>query len=86
MTTQFESMQFAMEKFGIENEMENVVTTTNNTDIIENLIELYNEKNENYPEFETDADKTETENMFDFLNHVDDVDCGGISENFVEFE
>lgn len=79
-------MQTALQQFGDTREMENIENTINNTDVVQNLIDLYNNKKIEYPTFKTDDEQTEIHNMYDFLTHVDDVDMGGVSECFVNFK
>ncbi|MFT4413216.1 hypothetical protein ACLM5H_05070 [Fredinandcohnia humi] len=77
---QFENMKNALKQIGIENEfaMETIEETINNQEVINNLVELYNV---NEYEYEL-KDVSEQENMYEFLKLVDDVDCGGVVENF----
>ena len=79
MKTQYEAMKQAYEKFMIERDVPQVVKmlVLNQADNINHLISVYND---NEYEHERDVSKTETENMNSFLNYVDDVDCGGVSE------
>jgi hypothetical protein len=80
--TQTMNMQFALRKigetFGYD---KNVIhATINDTDIINNLLENFN--GNDYPKFEPNLFKTESNIMYDFLLYVNDIEMNGVLENF----
>lgn len=78
---QFKNMKNAYVNFMIERNVPAtvIVASSNDEIVIDNFVDMYFENEHN---FQIDTHKTEIENMTDYLNYVDDVDSGGVSENF----
>lgn len=79
MKTPHEKMKEAYELFMTKRDVPQLAKelVLKDADNIDHLLNVYNE---NEYEFKKKNDKTESENMYDFLNWVDDIDAGGVSE------
>lgn len=83
--TQNDNMKNALQMFGKQNEFDtNVINATiNDNDVITTLL---NEYNANEYDIARNELNNEIDNMNDFLNEYNDIECNGIVENFAYYE
>lgn len=84
--SRIDNMRTATTRFGIEHGIKKhlIDGMRNDGQILTSLIELYDKYE--YPDFHYDMNLSEQQNFYRFLTIADDVDSGGVCENFKYFE